>query len=571
MTSKKCQNSTKKMETVTSEVPPQITIQPVNKSLQQDIASRISLLQPVNPDQAHSVSPSKLPPASIASLLPNHSPSPRPTSSASSEASSTSSSASKPSSPLSESLFTAMALANPLLMFPTPLMLQNKVDHQELLKNIQQLIPQLPPMMAPIFNSMIQPEKPKIADSFRATFSDNQLCNIRALLENVNATVTQKLLEDNLRKWAASKAISPSEIWEQLAKAQPVPMEAIDDDNDSTVSSAGSRVRTQISEEQSDILRRFYDSNPKPKREELQQLADDIGQSFRVVKVWFQNTRARERRESVAADLAKQFPNTVFGADSGVSITPTKLISNPDLKAVSLSQLPPSTTLILGTSTTLVPKYPTPPASCSTDSQKSPRTSPLPKKITGSRDTDTPLDLSTKVSPTPSPSNSPPPLVINSDPDGECTEQSDVEEEEPKFKMTARPPIDIDALAKTHFDNMIQAKLVKLEPEAPEIVLGAVKKEEELSVKLILSPDKEKEVVIRRNGSGKPIYCCDQCDKTFTKKSSITRHKYEHSGEKTGRLFLQRFKLFKPPLLSFQIYVHTSVQTAKRLSSTNII
>merc|ERR1719219_2831777 len=24
-------------------------------------------------------------------------------------------------------------------------------------------------------------------------------------------------------------------------------------------------------------------------------------------------------------------------------------------------------------------------------------------------------------------------------------------------------------------------------------------------------------------------YTCDQCDKTFTKKSSITRHKYEHS------------------------------------------
>ena len=26
------------------------------------------------------------------------------------------------------------------------------------------------------------------------------------------------------------------------------------------------------------------------------------------------------------------------------------------------------------------------------------------------------------------------------------------------------------------------------------------------------------------------IFNCDLCDKTFTKKSSITRHKYEHSG-----------------------------------------
>ena len=31
-------------------------------------------------------------------------------------------------------------------------------------------------------------------------------------------------------------------------------------------------------------------------------------------------------------------------------------------------------------------------------------------------------------------------------------------------------------------------------------------------------------------GGRATIYSCDQCDKTFTKKSSITRHKYEHSG-----------------------------------------
>ena len=98
--------------------------------------------------------------------------------------------------------------------------------------------------------------------------------------------------------------------------------------------------------------------------------------------------------------------------------------------------------------------------------------------------------------------------------------------------MTSRPPIDIDALAKTHFDNMVQAKLVKLEPEAPELVLSAGGGGGGSGdVKLVLSPEKEKDLIIKRSGSGKPIYCCDQCDKTFTKKSSITRHKYEHSGK----------------------------------------
>ena len=94
-----------------------------------------------------------------------------------------------------------------------------------------------------------------------------------------------------------------------------------------------------------------------------------------------------------------------------------------------------------------MPKYPTPPASCSTTTSDTPSASPqLPQQpvtvasttipsATGSTGQkklgrDTPLDLSTKASPTPSPSNSPPPLVINSDPDGAGTEASDDEDEE---------------------------------------------------------------------------------------------------------------------------------------------
>ena len=38
---------------------------------------------------------------------------------------------------------------------------------------------------------------------------------------------------------------------------------------------------------------------------------------------------------------------------------------------------------------------------------------------------------------------------------------------------------------------------------------------------------------------GEGLYSCDQCDKSFSKPSSLTRHKYEHSGKKSLFLFLQ--------------------------------
>ena len=46
------------------------------------------------------------------------------------------------------------------------------------------------------------------------------------------------------------------------------------------------------------------------------------------------------------------------------------------------------------------------------------------------------------------------------------------------------------------------------------------------------------EAATSSSSSGNPtIYSCDQCDKTFTKKSSITRHKYEHSGKRFNLVF----------------------------------
>ncbi len=57
------------------------------------------------------------------------------------------------------------------------------------------------------------------------------------------------------------------------------------------------RVRTLISDEQLAILKSHYMKNARPKREELERISAQIGHPFKVVKVWFQNSRARDRRE----------------------------------------------------------------------------------------------------------------------------------------------------------------------------------------------------------------------------------------------------------------------------------
>ena len=89
---------------------------------------------------------------------------------------------------------------------------------------------------------------------------------------------------------------------------------------------------------------------------------------------------------------------------------------------------------------------------------------------------------------------------------------------------------------RTHFDNMVKAKLVTLEPNVEALLPSAP---QPLPITLPLSAPVTKPEVDSDgesppgNGSasgGGNVYYCDLCDKTFTKKSSITRHKYEHSG-----------------------------------------
>ena len=265
--------------------------------------------------------------------------------------------------------------------------------------------------------------------------------NLRLLLEQVNMAVTRRLLEDNLARWSSLPLHSPSPpLWPPFASRH----NSCESDGwseeelgslgeqDGRLESRRSRVRSQISEEQLSVLRSCYSVNPMPRREELLEIAEAIRHPYKVVKVWFQNCRARDRREA---------------------------------------------------------KYPTPPPSAaSREEAASPCFTGTPTTTTT---TSLPLDLTTKHL---SPSNTPPPLVV---------EEEEHEQHEPEGRMS-----------KENFEAMIREKLVSLEPDR-EVARSQGK-----------GGSRGEEVEEERG-----VFNCDQCDKTFTKKSSITRHKYEHSGK----------------------------------------
>ena len=127
-----------------------------------------------------------------------------------------------------------------------------------------------------------------VAESIKNSFRDpHHFQMIRNMIEGVSKNTSKAVL---------GEAVNDSKEWDD------------DDQCDESIASEDGqmnsgqddrkvRVRTLISEEQSLVLKTHYQMNPRPKREELDGIAKKIGHPFKVVKVWFQNARARDRRE----------------------------------------------------------------------------------------------------------------------------------------------------------------------------------------------------------------------------------------------------------------------------------
>ena len=57
------------------------------------------------------------------------------------------------------------------------------------------------------------------------------------------------------------------------------------------------RVRTKISDNDFAILMSYYEKFPLPNRQELETISAMTGHSTKTIKIWFQNKRAKDRRE----------------------------------------------------------------------------------------------------------------------------------------------------------------------------------------------------------------------------------------------------------------------------------
>ncbi|KAM7362189.1 Zn finger homeodomain 1 [Cochliomyia hominivorax] len=92
------------------------------------------------------------------------------------------------------------------------------------------------------------------------------------------------------------------------------------------------RVRTAITEEQQQQLKQHYTVNSRPSREEFRMIASRLQLDARVVQVWFQNNRSRERKlqyNSNKMTFPIQLPVAPLSAPTQNFETPMEVLNKP--------------------------------------------------------------------------------------------------------------------------------------------------------------------------------------------------------------------------------------------------
>lgn len=263
------------------------------------------------------------------------------------------------------------------------------------------------------------------------------------------------------------------------------------------------RVRTALSEEQQTVLKEHYQLNPRPNREEFKRIAQQIGLDNRVVQVWFQNNRARERRMTQSLTASDQ-PLDLSTKKSNQSVTSSPSPSPPCSISVTHSDSEEAVNLSQKSSRSTTPHRTNylntyPHSNCSSSSFTDFRLSPSPGENINGQKRLLPQKLHVN------------PIV----PMDKLLQYNDM--------VNARSPV-LNMHLTSDINRQTSSPSYERAPwdeiQAPNDV------EDEATV---LKKSKLKQGVEYKEGEGQ--FVCDQCDKTFVKQSSLARHKYEHSGQ----------------------------------------
>lgn len=137
-----------------------------------------------------------------------------------------------------------------------------------------------------------------------------------------------------------------------------------EDEDDDTDQPRDKRLRTTILPEQLDYLYQKYQVDCNPSRKQLEAISKDVGLKKRVVQVWFQNTRARERKgqyrahqqlihkrcpvcralfrakSALESHLATKHPDEMAKGEINIDAIPDAAIESPGPSSTGL--MPPS-------------------------------------------------------------------------------------------------------------------------------------------------------------------------------------------------------------------------------------
>lgn len=292
------------------------------------------------------------------------------------------------------------------------------------------------------------------------------------------------------------------------------------------------RVRTAITDEQQSILKEHFAINSRPSREEFKQIAGRLNLDTRVVQVWFQNNRSRERKMNNATNS----PQVTVHQEQPLDLSIKKeVVSTPSSPRYGTAPIQSALeeAINLSRKFSSPPQYKAPPSSYFTN-------------------TSTPIhhmSLAMKRQ-TPSPNEAMPPI--------------------PRFGPSPNSVPNPYFLAHStlHQNKMPMECLLNMTPEyARNHIMGSLKFSLGDHRGNSLSPGSEKRPWrdddlkvshegemefsmpgVLNNNTALPVkrykaethghagdpdlpFVCDQCDKAFAKQSSLARHKYEHSGK----------------------------------------